>query len=111
MEDAGTHSTGGAHAIDPVAVQLYDDNNAPALYIDDGSPTPALHLSLHNQSGRTLEFVDDATHHIELHFRPRVLSHSVKTLFGNGAGSVLSGAETAWSASLVAADDGAPISL
>jgi hypothetical protein len=113
MNDSGARAVRGARAIDPVAVRLYDDDNAPALYIDDGSPTPALHLALHNQSGRALEFDAAASHHVELRFRPGVLSQRALTTLKseNAAKVVLSGAAQSWGLSLAPADAGMPVSL
>jgi len=113
MNDSGTRAVRGARAIDPVAVQLYDDDNAPALYIDDGSPTPALHVALHNQSGRALEFDADASHHVELLFRPGVLSQRALTTLASqdAAKDVLSGAAQAWGLSLASVEAGMPVSL
>jgi hypothetical protein len=113
MNDFGTRAVRGARAIDPVAVELYDDDNAPALYIDDGSPTPALHIALHNQSGRAIEFDADASHHVELLFRPGVLSQrALSTLASeNAAKIVLSGAAQTWGLSLASVEAGMPVSL
>jgi hypothetical protein len=113
MNESGTKTVRGARAIDPVAVELYDDDNVPALYIDDGSPTPALHMALHNQSGRALEFDAAASHHVELLFRPGVLSQRAQTTLASqdAAKDVLSGAAQAWGLSLASADAGMPVSL
>ena len=113
MNESGTRAVRGARAIDPVAVELYDDDNAPALYIDDGSPTPALHLALHNQSGSALEFDAGASHHVELLFRPGVLSQrALGTLASqNAARDVLSSAAQSWGLSLAPAEAGMPVSL
>ena len=120
MAESGT-SVGalGARASDPIAVELYDDGSTPALYIDDGSAPPALHVALHNQSVRDIELAAKGAvastnaHHVELRFRPGVLSRRTLAALGgeHPGATLLTGAAGAWDLRLGPVGDGMPQSV
>ncbi len=109
-----------ALAPDPIAFQLYDDDNAPALCVDDGRVQRELHLELHNQSGGDIEFdpplnatASPENHHLELRFRPGILSQRALGVLTapNLASRVLPRDAQSWDVAAVRGENGAPVSV
>ncbi len=109
-----------ALAADPIGFQLYDDDNAPVLCVDDGRVQRELHLELHNQSGGDIEFdpplnatASPENHHLELRFRPGILSQRALGVLTapNLASRVLPRDAQSWDVAAVRGENGAPVSV